>query len=91
MPQPAMPAHHVNMCSHGLYSERDVEYPEHFDCFHLVSEIDATDKTALEAVLEVDSVRIHIEQEIDRIMDEDGKQRKHSLVCWSLPEVMNSL
>jgi ATP-binding cassette subfamily F protein 2 len=53
-------------------SERDLKIPDHIDIFHLRKEIEPSDKTALEAVLEVDSERARLEKELDRIMEEDG-------------------
>ena len=37
--------------------ERDVPIPEHIDIFHLSEEIQASDKTPLECVMEVDEER----------------------------------
>ena len=54
-----------------FYTERDLPIPKHIDIFHLTSEIDPSEKTALQAVLEVDAERIRLEEELDRIMDED--------------------
>lgn len=43
--------------------------PESMDCFHVVSEIDPTDMTALEAVLTVDVEKKKLEEENDRLTD----------------------
>lgn len=53
------------------FTERDIELPEHFDIFHLKSEIDPTDKTALEAVLDVDQERKRLETEADWLVEHD--------------------
>jgi ATP-binding cassette, subfamily F, member 2 len=52
--------------------ERDVDIPEHMDIFHLKSEIEAGEKTALEAVLDVNNERSRLEKEADAILDDEG-------------------
>jgi ATP-binding cassette subfamily F protein 2 len=42
---------------------KDITIPEHIDIFHLTSEVPASDKTALQCVIEVDSERIRLENE----------------------------
>jgi hypothetical protein len=53
-------------------TDLDIELPTQFDIYHLRGEIDATDKTALEAVLDCDTERIRLEAEIDAIIEEEG-------------------
>ncbi|XP_031573996.1 ATP-binding cassette sub-family F member 2-like [Actinia tenebrosa] len=43
--------------------KREIPIPEHFDIFHLHGEIEASDKTALQAVMEVDKERHRLEAE----------------------------
>lgn len=43
--------------------KREIPIPEHFDIFHLHGEIGASDKTALQAVMEVDEERHRLEHE----------------------------
>ncbi|KAJ7384100.1 ATP-binding cassette sub- F member 2 [Desmophyllum pertusum] len=42
---------------------RDIPIPNHIDIFHLKSEMEASDKTALECVMEVDEERTRLEAE----------------------------
>ncbi|XP_077979159.1 ATP-binding cassette sub-family F member 2-like [Glandiceps talaboti] len=63
----------------NVLGNREVPIPEHIDIFYLSREIAASDKTALQCVMEVDSERNrlekeaeeigHIESESDRLMD----------------------
>jgi ATPase subunit of ABC transporter with duplicated ATPase domains len=46
---------------------REVPIPEHMDIYHLTREIDATDMSALEAVMNVDEERIELEKEVERL------------------------
>ena len=43
--------------------------PQSMDTFHVVSEIDPTDMTALEAVLTVDAEKNRLEEESDRLTE----------------------
>lgn len=47
---------------------REVPIPEHMDIYHLTREIDATDLTALEAVMNVDEERLELEKEVERLV-----------------------
>jgi len=46
---------------------REVPIPEHMDIYHLTKEIDATDLTALEAVMNVDEERLRLEKEAEKL------------------------
>lgn len=48
-------------------ANRDIPIPQHIDIFHLSREIPATDKTALEAVLEVDEELHKLEHEAEEL------------------------
>ncbi|CAM6112685.1 unnamed protein product [Calypogeia fissa] len=50
---------------------REVPIPEHMDIYHLTSEIDATDLSALEAVMNVDAERLELEKEVERLVAQD--------------------
>ena len=53
---------------------RDVPIPDHIDSFHLKEEAPALkDVTPLEYVLSVDDERSRLEQEVDRMMQDDRK------------------
>jgi len=62
-----------NGCGKSSFLEamgiREVPIPAHFDLFHLKSEIEASEMSALEKVLEVDQLRNVIEAEAHRLGD----------------------
>ncbi|EFJ17947.1 ATP-binding cassette transporter, subfamily F, member 4, SmABCF4 [Selaginella moellendorffii] len=51
---------------------REVPIPEHMDIYHLTREIEATDLTALEAVVNVDDERLKLEQEAEKLAAQDA-------------------
>lgn len=48
-------------------ADRDIDIPKHVDIFHLEREIEASDKSALEAVLDVDAERVMLEAEAEEL------------------------
>jgi ATP-binding cassette subfamily F protein 2 len=60
-------------------SNRDIPIPPHIDIFHLSREIPATDKTALEAVLDADQELIQLEKEADKLVDCDDLESQELL------------
>lgn len=60
-------------------AERDVEIPDHIDIYHLKSEIEATEKTALEAVLDVDAERKRLEKEAEELALETSDEATERL------------
>ncbi|CAM6007275.1 unnamed protein product [Sphagnum balticum] len=50
---------------------REVPIPEHMDIYHLTREIDATEMTALEAVMNVDEERLKLEKEAELLAAQD--------------------
>jgi ATP-binding cassette subfamily F protein 2 len=50
---------------------REVPIPDHMDIYHLTREIDATEMTALEAVKNVDSERLVLEKEAEKLAAQD--------------------
>lgn len=50
-----------------LLGQREFPLPDHVDIFHLRREIEACDKTALEAVMDVDAERIFLEQKAEEL------------------------
>ncbi|KAG0585906.1 hypothetical protein M758_2G047700 [Ceratodon purpureus] len=50
---------------------REVPIPEHMDIYHLTREIDATDMTSLEAVMNVDEERLVLEREAEKLAQQD--------------------
>eukprot|EP00053_Salpingoeca_punica_P001509 m.33794 g.33794 ORF g.33794 m.33794 type:complete len:589 (-) comp11054_c0_seq1:579-2345(-) len=55
-------------------ADRDIDIPKHIDIFHLEREIEASDKTALEAVLDVDAERIQLEQEAEELSTDSSDE-----------------
>lgn len=51
---------------------RELPIPEHMDIYHLTREIEASDMSALEAVISCDEERIKLEKEVERLAAEDG-------------------
>jgi len=50
-----------------LLGQKEFPLPDHVDIFHLSKEIDACDKTALEAVMSVDEERIFLERKAEEL------------------------
>lgn len=50
---------------------REIPIPEHIDIFLLDRELDGSEKTPLETVMEVDQERLKLEREAERLMHED--------------------
>ncbi|XP_042475285.1 ABC transporter F family member 1-like [Macadamia integrifolia] len=51
---------------------RELPIPEHMDIYHLTREIDASDMTSLEAVINCDEERLKLEKEAETLAAEDG-------------------
>lgn len=61
--------------------KREAPIPQHIDIFYLDSEIEATDKSALEAVIEdVEKERVRLEAEAEHIMNEDEAGAESTLL-----------
>ncbi|XP_073237050.1 ATP-binding cassette sub-family F member 2-like [Porites lutea] len=56
---------------------RDIPIPSHIDIFHLKNEIEASDKTALQCVMEVDEERMRLEAEAAELtkLGDEGSER----------------
>lgn len=56
---------------------RDIPIPQHIDIFHLKNEMEASDKTALECVMEVDEERTRLEAEAAELtkLGDEGSDR----------------
>lgn len=46
---------------------RELPIPEHMDIFHLTREIEASDMSSLEAVMNCDEERLKLEAEVERL------------------------
>ncbi|OVA18013.1 ABC transporter-like [Macleaya cordata] len=51
---------------------RELPIPEHMDIYHLSREIEASDMSSLEAVINCDDERLQLEKEAERLAAEDG-------------------
>jgi len=56
---------------------RDIPIPKHIDIFHLKNEMEASDKTALQCVMEVDEERMRLEAEAAELtkLGDEGSER----------------
>ena len=52
---------------------REVPIPDHIDIFHLSHEMEASDKTALECVLEVDQERLKLERDAEELAHDQSQ------------------
>lgn len=58
----------------AVLGNREVPVPEHIDIFHLTREMPASDKSALQCVMEVDEERLRLEKLAETLVacDEEG-------------------
>ena len=58
-----------------MIANREIFIPKHIDIYHLTREMDPSEKTALECVMEVDQVRLQLEKEAEdlALSTSDGK------------------
>lgn len=54
-----------------MLGKREVPIPEHIDIYHLDREVEASDMTALEAVMAVDEEKTRLEAEAERLSQLD--------------------
>jgi len=61
----------INGCGKSTLMEaiasRELPIPDHFDIFHLTNEIEPSDKTALECVMEVSKEKVRLEKEAEQL------------------------
>jgi len=72
-------------------SERDLKIPDHIDIYHLRKEVDPTDKTALQAVLEVDEERARLEAELERITETEGGDSENLQDIYDRLDAMDAI
>ena len=65
---------------------RDIPIPSHIDIFHLKNEIEASDKTALQCVMEVDEERMRLEAEAAELtkLGDEGSERYKCMVVANI-------
>jgi ATP-binding cassette subfamily F protein 2 len=61
-------------------ANREIPIPEHIDIFLLSREIAATDKTALQAVLDVDAARVRLEKEAEELAHMEDQEAMDKLM-----------
>ena len=59
---------------------REVPIPDHIDIYHLTREIPASEKTALECVMEVDEEKMRLEQLADELVNHDDEESQEQLM-----------
>lgn len=59
---------------------REVPIPDHIDIFHLSHEMEASDKTALECVLEVDQERLKLERDAEELAHDQSQEAQDLLM-----------
>ena len=71
---------------------RDIPIPNHIDIFHLKNEMEASDKTALQCVMEVDEERTRLEAEAAELtkLGDEGSER-YKVVLFGLQSYSLSL
>lgn len=55
--------------------------PEHIDIFHLTREMPASDKTALQCVMEVDEERVRLEKLAEELAACEDEGKFYSVLC----------
>lgn len=53
------------ICKKIIFAQRELPIPEHMDIFHLTREIEASDMSSLEAVMNCDEERLKLEEEAE--------------------------
>jgi len=71
----------VNGCGKSTFMEalstRELPIPDHFDIFHLTNEIEPSNKTALECVMEVHEEKARLEKEADALAHRTDDEMAH--------------
>lgn len=76
----------------NVIAHREIPIPDHIDIFHLSNEIIASDKTALECVVEVNEERARLEHEAEKLTAEgDQGSERYNLFKCQMKYVLKSL
>lgn len=62
-------------------AEQDIPFPEHIDIFYLEKEMDPSEKTALEAVMEVGEETRKLEAEAEWLNEHDPESERLQSLC----------
>ena len=62
----------------SVIGHKEIPIPNHFDIYHLKSEIEASEKTALQCVMEVNEERLRLEKEAEELAHygDDGPEHE---------------
>lgn len=64
----------------SVLGNREVPIPDHIDIFHLTREMPASDKTALQCVMEVDEERVRLERLAEQLASADDDESQEQLM-----------
>ncbi|KAE8743179.1 ABC-transporter, subfamily F member 01 [Frankliniella occidentalis] len=64
----------------AVLGNREVPIPEHIDIFHLSREMPASDKTALQCVMEVDEERVRLEKMAEQLVANEDDESQEQLM-----------
>lgn len=64
----------------SVLGNREVPIPEHIDIFHLSREMPASEKTALQCVMEVDEERVRLEKQAEQLVAKDDDDSQEQLM-----------
>lgn len=65
----------------AVLGNREVPIPDHIDIFHLTREMPASDKTALQCVMEVDEERVRLEKLAEELAACEDEGNREGLLC----------
>ncbi|KAJ8871117.1 hypothetical protein PR048_027421 [Dryococelus australis] len=75
----------------SVLGNREVPIPEHIDIFHLTREMPASDKTALQCVMEVDEERLRLEKLADQLVAcEDDESQEQLMDVYERLDAMSA-
>lgn len=64
----------------SVLGNREVPIPDHIDIFHLTREMPASDKSALQCVMEVDEERIRLEKLAEELIGQEDDESQEQLM-----------
>lgn len=67
----------------AVLGNREVPIPDHIDIFHLTREMPASEKSALQCVMEVDEERVRLEKLAEQLAacEDDGEISNLFFIC----------
>lgn len=64
----------------AVLGNREVPIPDHIDIFHLTREMPASDKSALQCVMEVDEERVRLEKLAEKLIGQEDDESQEQLM-----------